>query len=154
LAVAMALALMAAGAAASSCGTDAGATSIQVPNGPLLADLSVTEGDRITSGYMVITAPGGGDRLLAASSPSALRVSVHGTADTQSMVALGGLELPGSEPVRLVPGGRHLMLEGLSGPVVPGDRVELTLEFEQAGPVTVEAPVVALVDVLDLYGGG
>jgi copper(I)-binding protein len=54
----------------------------------------------------------------------------------------------------LVPGGDHLMLEGLVAPLVPGEAVPLTLRFASGGTVEVTAPVVALVDVLDVYDGG
>lgn len=140
---------------ASGCATASDAAlTVQGPNGLLVESIAVTEADRITSAYMVITAPAPGDRLVAASSPQALRVSIHGSSTTQAMVALDGLELPAGAPVDLTPGVGHLMLEGLAQPLGPGDRVRLDLVFEQAGTVSVDAPVVALVDVLDIYGGG
>jgi hypothetical protein len=45
--------------------------------------------------------------------------------------------------VALAPGGLHVMLIGLTRPLAAGERVPLTLRFERAGAVTVEAEVQA-----------
>src|SRR5699024_8278287 len=42
----------------------------------------------------------------------------------------GGFPLPAGEELVLEPGGNHLMLMELSAPLLPGDQVEVTLEFE------------------------
>jgi copper(I)-binding protein len=42
------------------------------------------------------------------------------------------------------PGGIHLMLIELSAPLKEGDTLSLTLNFEQAGALTVEATVAPL----------
>lgn len=140
---------------AASCGAAQGSTlSVEVPDGPVVEQWSVAEGDRIASSYLVVTSPEPGDRLVAASSPVALRVSIHATADSGAMSGVGSLDLPAGEPVEMLPGRRHLMLEGLDLPLVPGDRVPIELVFERAGPVSGEVPVVSLVDVLDIYSGG
>ena len=39
------------------------------------------------------------------------------------------------------PGGAHIMLMGLTGPLKEGDTISVTLDFEKAGDVTVEAKV-------------
>jgi copper(I)-binding protein len=39
--------------------------------------------------------------------------------------------------VKLAPGGHHLMLQELKGPLKQGDKVPVTLEFEKAGKVAV-----------------
>lgn len=43
--------------------------------------------------------------------------------------------------VKLQPGGLHIMLMGLKPPLKEGDRVPLTLRFDQAGEVKVELHV-------------
>jgi hypothetical protein len=50
-----------------------------------------------------------------------------------------GLELPGGEEVSLEPGGYHIMLLELKQPIAEGDTIPVTLEFENAGEVKVEA---------------
>ena len=51
------------------------------------------------------------------------------------------IELPAGEDVVLEPGGYHVMLIDLATPLVVGTTFELTLQFEQAGSMTVEVPV-------------
>jgi periplasmic copper chaperone A len=141
------------------CGSGDGAASatpasVALPGGLSVSDAAVGEGDRIAAGYMVITATQSPDRLVAASSPAATRIRVHTTSGGGSMRPVEGLGLAVGAAVSLVPGGDHLMLEGLVRPLVPGSTVELNLTFESAGEVRLVVPVVALVDVLDVYDRG
>jgi copper(I)-binding protein len=53
----------------------------------------------------------------------------------------GGFAIPAGGMHMLARGGDHVMLMGLTGSMVQGDTVELTLEFEQAGEITVTVPV-------------
>jgi copper(I)-binding protein len=41
----------------------------------------------------------------------------------------------------MAPGGYHIMLLGLKQPLIQGEQVPLTLTFEHAGPVTVQASI-------------
>ena len=52
-----------------------------------------------------------------------------------------GLALSGGETVSFEPGGYHVMLPELTGPLEVGDEFELTLEFANAGAVTVTVEV-------------
>ena len=54
----------------------------------------------------------------------------------------GARALGSAYTVRLTPGGQHLMLIDLKGPMVPGTRVALSLRFAEAGTVEVDVPVV------------
>ena len=56
----------------------------------------------------------------------------------------GGLEIKPGETVTLKPGGFHMMLVDLKHPLETGNTVEATLQFEKAGTVKVELPVVAI----------
>lgn len=108
--------------------------------------------------YLVVENRGpAADALLGASSPIAGSVEVHETFElgagdpAASDGAMGGgmmgmrpvdrLEIPAGGRVELRPGGHHLMLVGLRGPLAPGSSIELTLRFERAGDVTVSVPV-------------
>lgn len=101
-----------------------------------------------TSGaaYMVIRNDGGpDDRLLAAASPLARSVTLHGSEETADGVVrmtdlAGGLPLPADGTIEMAPGGLHVMLMGLDGPLAPGEPVPLTLQFE-SGPLEVALPV-------------
>jgi periplasmic copper chaperone A len=97
---------------------------------------------------MSITAePGTGDRLIAARSDAARSVELHISdhdGDVVKMRRLDGLEVPAGHTVELKPGGHHLMLLDLKRPLKATDRLQLTLKFEKAGELTVEASIRAL----------
>jgi len=102
--------------------------------------------------YLVVQDTSGqGDRLVAASAERAARAMLHQTrreGDTVRMLAAGdGLPVPAGGRLELVPGGPHVMLMGLDGPVAPGDRVSVELEFERAGRIALEAPVIPYAEV-------
>lgn len=115
---------------------------------------SVGEGERIAAGYLVLEGGDVPDRLVGASSPSAAAVRLHRTEASGAMVATESVAVPPGGEVAFLPGGDHLMFEGLSEPLTPGRTVAIDLEFAEAGTLRVDAPVVALVDVLDVYDGG
>jgi hypothetical protein len=56
----------------------------------------------------------------------------------------GGLEIKPGETVTLKPGGDHMMFVKLKHPLQTGNAVEATLQFEKAGAVKIEMPVVAI----------
>ena len=60
------------------------------------------------------------------------------------MRPLAGLDIPAGQSVTLKPGGEHIMLMGLNGPLHEGQSFPLTLTFEKAGTrevsVAVEKP--------------
>lgn len=101
-----------------------------------------------TVGAIYMTMRNGGDapdRLVGADSNVSERAEVHlmkvedGVASMQRLV--DGVELPSGSEVRLEPGGLHLMLIGLTAPLVEGRTIVLRLDFERSGTVTVEVGV-------------
>lgn len=52
-----------------------------------------------------------------------------------------GLEIPAGGEVMLAPGGFHLMIVDLAKPIVEGDPIPVTLNFENAGTIEVELVV-------------
>lgn len=55
------------------------------------------------------------------------------------MQPIDSLDLPAGEEVSLKPGGYHIMMLELANPIVEGDTITVTLTFENAGEVQVEA---------------
>lgn len=51
------------------------------------------------------------------------------------------IDLPGGEQVELKPGGLHVMLIGLKDQLVPGDEVDVTLQFDDGSSTSIIAPV-------------
>jgi hypothetical protein len=85
--------------------------------------------------YVTIKSPTE-DRLLSAASPVAKKVELHSmemAGMVMKMRPLAGLEIPAGQPVTLKPGGEHIMLMGLNGPLREGQSFPLTLTFERAG---------------------
>jgi copper(I)-binding protein len=98
-----------------------------------------------TALYMTIRNTGGQpDRLLQVKSDVAARVELH-TVEKQGndmvMHQVPGIEVPASGEVQLMPGSFHVMLFGLTRDLKTGDRVDLTLQFEKAGSVPIQAQV-------------
>lgn len=85
------------------------------------------------------------DTLVALSSTASGLVELHETYDRgDGMMGMREAEdptFPANEAVQMVPGGKHIMLMQLNRELKEGDTVDLTLEFSQAGVITVNAPV-------------
>ncbi|MCA8867716.1 MAG: copper chaperone PCu(A)C [Rhodobacteraceae bacterium] len=86
------------------------------------------------------------DRLIAAATPAARKAELHTHIMTDQGVmqmreVKDGFVIPAQDVHMLARGGDHVMLMGLTGPLVQGDMVELTLTFEKAGELTLEVPV-------------
>ena len=85
-----------------------------------------------TGAFMKLTAPEN-TRLVSASSPVAGIVEIHEMrmeGDVMRMRAVPALPLAAGQTVELKPGGYHVMLMDLKGPLKAGDAVPLTLVFE------------------------
>lgn len=84
------------------------------------------------------------DGIVSASAPRCAEIEIHQTTTVDGVASMDratGAELT-IEPGRSVvfePSGLHVMCLGLDEPVVDGEQVELTIEFERAGPIRVEA---------------
>lgn len=122
-----------------------------VAGGLLLSDVfvrAVPEGAMASAAYMTIANTGEtADRLIDARAAVARRVEIHTHViedGVAKMRRIDGVEIAPGETATLEPGGLHVMLMGLVGPLDDGDAVALTLVFEQAGERTVDAPVIAL----------
>ena len=92
-------------------------------------------GQQATGLFVQLTSPTAA-RLVGASSPLAAQVEVHEMSmhdGIMRMRAVTGLDLPAGRPVRLGPGGYHVMLMGLTQVVKPGSTVPVTLTIERAG---------------------
>lgn len=85
------------------------------------------------------------DRLLSAQADVCQTVELHETVmqgDVMKMQPVAnGIEVPANGSVELKPGGLHVMLIGLTRDLNPGDKFPVTLQFEKAGTITVQAEV-------------
>jgi periplasmic copper chaperone A len=85
------------------------------------------------------------DRLVAASSPLAERIEMHGIkvvgADIDMRPLVNGVPVPAGHTITLKPRGYHLLLLGVKTPLAKGTTLPVTLIFEKAGAVAVEFAV-------------
>ena len=99
----------------------------------------------VSAGYMTLRNDGTeADRLLEVSSDIAGEVQMHTSElkdNVMSMRQVEAIDVPAGGTVALEPGGFHLMILGLKRDLKAGDRVRLTLRFEHAGTVEVDAAV-------------
>jgi periplasmic copper chaperone A len=84
------------------------------------------------------------DRLLALSSPVAAKVELHESHRVQGVLemrAVSSLQCPPGIMVKSEPGGLHVMLMGLSRPLIAGTAFPISLQFRDAGALTLQVPV-------------
>lgn len=98
------------------------------------------------AGYLVINnGTDTDDALVSANADFAQAVEIHESmaleGDMMSMQPVDSVPAPAGESVRLEPGGYHIMLIGIDEQLQEGDTVTLTLTFQNAGEMTIEAPV-------------
>jgi copper(I)-binding protein len=95
--------------------------------------------------YMIIRNSGSeDDALIGASSDIATATEVHESkmdGETVTMQQVERIEVPAQASVELKPGGYHVMFIGLTQELTTGETIEVTLHFERAGDVVVQATV-------------
>mgnify|MGYP002397465049 CR=1 FL=1 len=98
-------------------------------------------------GYLVLRNRGvKDDRLLSASSPLAARVELRAPGQDEGEPArdngsLAAIVIPAGAETRLEPGGLHLRFIDLQKPLEDRQRFSVTLQFENAGSITVDMDV-------------
>ncbi len=103
-------------------------------------------GQKVAGVYMTLTSQAGG-RLIGVESPSAPTAEIHEMRHQDGVMKMRRIEslaLPAGQPVKLAPGGFHIMLLDIGQPLQPGQQVSLTLLVEEAGErrsIPVKAPV-------------
>jgi copper(I)-binding protein len=106
-------------------------------------------GSRIGGGYLTVENRGSApDRLIGGSAEIAGRIEVHEMSMNNGVMTMrpldNGLSIEPGQTVKLAPGGYHLMLFDLKGPLRQGDKVPITLEFERAGKVMLSLDVLGM----------
>jgi copper(I)-binding protein len=126
-------------------GAAAGDTSIRIEDPWVRRAPALPGSESKTAAYLtIVNGSATPDALVSATADAAASVELHETRNMAGMVMMEPVAkiilVPG-ERQALQPGGYHLMLIGLARALAPGETVSLTLRFERAGPVTVQARV-------------
>lgn len=141
--------------AAAGCGRQASESTAPTAgcgegaSGIVVSDAWVRAADEnrpATAAYLTLCNAGEtADALVAAGAAVARAVELHETVRAADgvtrMNAVERFELAPAKPVVFAPGGAHIMLIGLNEPLAAGSTATLTLEFENGGAITIEAPV-------------
>jgi copper(I)-binding protein len=106
---------------------------------------AAAESGGTSAAYLTITNGGGtADALLKAESDVANSVELHTmtmTNNVMTMSPVDKIDVPANGKAELKPGSFHVMLIGLKHDLKEGDVVKLTLTFQNAGKIEVNAPV-------------
>ena len=120
------------------------------------ADLVVTlawagatpPGAEVGAAYVTIENRGAtDDRLIGAASEAAGSATIHETVEENGvakMRPLDAIAVLAGHTLAMQPGGFHVMLMDVKQPLVEGESLPLTLTFEQAGTIEVEADIAAI----------
>jgi copper(I)-binding protein len=109
---------------------------------------AATTAENMGGGFFTIENKGNvADRLVAASTPVAETVEIHAIRvvgpDVKMRPVANGLAVPPRTTITLKPRGYHLLLKGLTAPLVVGAKVPVVLTFEKAGTRNIEMDVQA-----------
>ena len=95
--------------------------------------------------YATIANDGGADKLVGVSADAGMAM-LHGN-DSSGGIArmrmLDAMAIPAGGRVALAPGGTHIMLSNLKAPLEAGGKLNVTLRFAAAAPLTVNVAIVA-----------
>jgi copper(I)-binding protein len=144
LAVAMTIILQLAAAGAEAADYDVGSIHVAQP----WARATPTNAS-VGAAYLTVTNNGAApDRLSCTGSDAAAQCQIHTMSMDNGVMKMrpveGGIEIKPGATVTLKPGSDHLMLMNIKHPLEAGKTVEATLQFEKAGMVKVEFPILAM----------
>jgi hypothetical protein len=84
------------------------------------------------------------DRLIRAESDAAYSTELHKSENIDGVMTMrpvDSVDIPAGGAAELKPGGLHIMLVGLTRDLKAGDKLPITLVFDKAGKITVDAEV-------------
>ena len=106
------------------------------------------KGAEVGGGYLTIHNNGATPDRLTGGTADFAHVEVHQMKSVNGVMEMRelkeGLAIPAHGSVALSPGGYHMMFTHLAHPLIKGESVKATLNFEHAGPVEVEFNVMGI----------
>jgi copper(I)-binding protein len=141
--------LVAVAAVLAACGSVSGAASSTSPSP---SSGAITAGDPwvktapsgMTAAFLTLTnSSDTADVLVSASTPAAGMVQLHEMVMQDGQMVMqqkkDGITVPARGTAVLEPGGNHIMLMELAGPIEVGEKVAITLTFRSGATLQVEA---------------
>jgi periplasmic copper chaperone A len=145
--------------------TSAAATAAEGPQSPIYragslsihdvvapAPVPAVDGAAPMAVYFIVMNEGAEADTLDAVEVARAQASLHdpvplrGTG-MEAMQRIETASIPAGETLRFLPGGRHVMVEGLTPPPAAGDTLAMTMLFRRAGRVPVAVRVVEYADL-------
>lgn len=138
--------------ALTGCATTAPAPEVETPVATQADSVTVTEAwvkatdSAMTGAFGMIENAGDTDvTIVAATTAAASMVELHETVDdgtgTMSMRQKdGGFPIAAGEVFELAPGANHIMLMGVTEPIMAGDEITIVLEFADGSTLEFTAP--------------
>jgi len=115
------------------------------------------KGADVGAGYLVVHNNGATPDTLTGGTADFASVEIHEMTKEGAVMKMtemkNGLHIPAHGTIRLAPGGYHVMFTHLTKPLVKGEKVTATLNFEHAGPIAVEFPVQGVGAAAPMKGG-
>ena len=97
-----------------------------------------------SAAFMEIKNKGTADKLMSAHCDCAKSTELHNVKmidGAMKMYKVDAMDIPADGELKLKSGSYHIMLIGLTRPLVSGETIPLKLKFEKAGEVTVDAKI-------------
>ena len=97
-----------------------------------------------SAAFMEIKNKGTADKLMSAHCDCAKSTEPHNVKmidGAMKMYKVDAMDIPADGELKLKSGSYHIMLIGLTRPLVSGETIPLKLKFEKAGEVTVDAKI-------------
>lgn len=111
------------------------------------------KGENTTAFVDIVNKGGGSDKLIGVTSNLSSRAELHTyNIKTEKSKKVNSFNIPANDETQLT-GEEHVMLINLDNTLEFGDTVELTLEFERSGKLSVNAPVTQEDGHLHTHGG-
>jgi len=103
-------------------------------------------GQTAAAAYLTLKNEGSGDdRLVGVAAPAPAMAMLHGSDSADGVARMrplnSGLAVPSGATIELKPGGTHVMITGLGGPLHAGDAFRLTLKLEKSGERPVDVRI-------------
>ncbi len=93
------------------------------------------------------------DKLISLSTSASEKAELHthkqSDSGVMSMVHISDLEITAGSHIEFKPGELHVMLVNLVKPLEPGMIIDVIFEFETSGEISVEIPVLSLIDSME-----
>ena len=141
---ALGVAGLVAGQVSMTSATAAGPGAVSVVDAYVRAPVPPT---KLAAGYFTVyNTTSEPDRLLSVQTGAGATATLHVVGPGGSMAAMSGngVAIPAHGRFTLTTGKGHVMIGDLFGPVLAGQTVDMTVQFQHAGTIDVVAPVIAV----------